>query len=185
MLFRSGAGKSTFLDLLAGRIEPTAGRVDRGTTVKVGYYDQLGATLDDAQRVRDAVAGPTKAAPTLEDAKLDTNVCAYIGTGLWHHWLCTWDRGFVDHLWPTVRRALDWVLSMRRPDGLALWARTADETPWGYALLTGTSSIAHALRCGVQLAELAGEPRPDWVAAADTMADAVANRPDAFEPKQR
>ena len=122
---------------------------------------------------------------SVEEAKLDTNVCAYVATGVWHHWLCTWDRGFVDHLWPTVRRALDWVLSMRRPDGLALWARTADETPWGYALLTGTSSIAHALRCGVQLAELAGEPRPDWVAAADTMADAVANRPDAFEPKQR
>ena len=97
----------------------------------------------------------------VKDSRLDTNVCAYVATGVWHHWLCTWDRGFVDHLWPTVRRALDWVLSMRRPDGLALWARTADDTPWTYALLTGTSSIAHALRCGVHLAELAGEPRPD------------------------
>ena len=26
---------------------------------------------------------------TVEDAKLDTNVCAYIATGVWHHWLCT------------------------------------------------------------------------------------------------
>jgi GH15 family glucan-1,4-alpha-glucosidase len=122
---------------------------------------------------------------SVEEAKLDTNVCAYVATGVWHHWLCTWDRGFVDHLWPTVRRALDWVLSMRRADGLALWARTADATPWDYALLTGTSSIAHALQCGVLLAELAGEPRPDWAAAADVMTAAVATRPDAFEPKQR
>jgi GH15 family glucan-1,4-alpha-glucosidase len=122
---------------------------------------------------------------SVEEAKLDTNVCAYVATGVWHHWLCTWDRGFVDHLWPTVRRALDWVLSMRRTDGLALWARTADATPWDYALLTGTSSIAHALHCGVLLAELAGEPRPDWAAAADVMTAAVAMRPDAFEPKQR
>ena len=33
---------------------------------------------------------------TLEDAKLDTNVCAYIGAGLWHHWLCTADREFAE-----------------------------------------------------------------------------------------
>ena len=61
---------------------------------------------------------------TVEEAKLDTNVCAYIATGVWHHWLCTWDRAFVDHLWPTVQRALDWVLSMRRDDGTIIWACT-------------------------------------------------------------
>ena len=80
---------------------------------------------------------------SVEEAKLDTNVCAYIATGVWHHWRCTWDRGFLDHLWPTVERALDWVLSLRRADGLALWAIEADGTrPWDYALLTGSSSIA-------------------------------------------
>ena len=26
---------------------------------------------------------------SVEEAKLDTNVCAYIATGVWHHWLCT------------------------------------------------------------------------------------------------
>ena len=59
---------------------------------------------------------------SIEEPKLDTNVCAYIATGVWHHWRCTGDRGFVDNLWPTVERALDWVLSLRRDDGLALWA---------------------------------------------------------------
>ena len=90
---------------------------------------------------------------SVEDAKLDTNVCAYVATGVWHHWLCTWDRGFVDHLWPTVERAIDWVLGMRKPDGTVLWARTEDERPWDYALLTGSSSIAHALRCAANLAD--------------------------------
>ena len=33
----------------------------------------------------------------VEDANSDGNFCAYIATGVWHHWLCTWDRGFVDH----------------------------------------------------------------------------------------
>ncbi len=122
---------------------------------------------------------------SVEEAKLDTNVCAYIATGVWHHWLCTWDRAFVDHLWPTVQRSLDWVLSMRRHDGTVLWARNADDAPWDYALLTGSSSIAHALHCGARLAELIHEPRPDWAAAGDRLAHVVATEPDAFEPKER
>lgn len=123
---------------------------------------------------------------TVEDSKLDTNVCAYVATGVWHHYRCTWDRAFLDHLWPTVERALDFVLSLRRGDGLPLWATEADGTrPWDYALLTGTSSIQHALRCGTALAEVVGEARPDWAPAAAAMADAVARCPQAFEPKTR
>jgi hypothetical protein len=122
---------------------------------------------------------------SVEEAKLDTNVCAYIATGVWHHWLCTWDRGFVDHLWPTVERAMDWVLAMRKPNGTVLWARTEAETPWDYALLTGSSSIMHALRCAANLATLINEPRPEWVEAADTIRGVVATQPDAFEPKTR
>ena len=51
----------------------------------------------------------------------------------------------------------------RRRDGLVLWAIEADGTRrWDYALLTGTSSIQHALRCGVALADIVGEPHPEW-----------------------
>jgi ABC transport system ATP-binding/permease protein len=54
----NGAGKTTLLDLLAGRLVPTVGAVETGSTVVVGYHDQLGVTLDPAQTVRVAVAGP-------------------------------------------------------------------------------------------------------------------------------
>jgi ATP-binding cassette subfamily F protein uup len=54
----NGTGKSTLVDLMAGRLEPTQGTVEVGPTVVVGYYDQLGATLDLDARVRDLVAGP-------------------------------------------------------------------------------------------------------------------------------
>ena len=123
---------------------------------------------------------------TVEEDKLDTNVCAYIATGVWHHWRCTGDRGFVDNLWPTVERALDFVLSLRRDDGLVLWAVEADGTrTWDYALLTGSSSIQHALRCGAATGLATGSPRPDWVEAADVMVTMINERPDAFEPKTR
>ncbi len=122
---------------------------------------------------------------SVEETKLDTNVCAYIATGVWHHWRSTWDRGFLDHLWPTVERALDWVLSLRRSDGLAIWAIEPDSRPWDYALITGSSSIQHALRCGAAAGLATGSPRPDWVEAADIMSSVIANEPNAFEPKTR
>ncbi|MDP2028209.1 MAG: ABC-F family ATP-binding cassette domain-containing protein [Thiobacillus sp.] len=65
----NGAGKSTLLDLVAGRLQPTGGEIERGVTVKVGYYDQLGRGLDLMQRVREAVAGD-KGEPSLADVIL-------------------------------------------------------------------------------------------------------------------
>ena len=77
-------------------------------------------------------------------------------------------------MWPTVVRALDFVMSLRRDDGVPLWAVEPDGQPWDYALLTGTASIQHALRCGSHLGEALGEPRPDWSRAA---ADDVRGHP--------
>ena len=123
---------------------------------------------------------------TVEDPKIDTNVVAYIATGLWHHWRSTNDRNFVDNLWPTVERALDYVLDLRRDDGLVLWAVEADGTrPWNYALLTGSSSIQHSLRCGAAVGLATGSPRPDWIEAADRMCTFINHAPLAFQPKTR
>jgi ATP-binding cassette subfamily F protein uup len=65
----NGVGKSTLLDLIAGRRTPTKGTIEAGPTVKVGYYDQVGVTLDPTQRVRDAVTGGRRQ-PDWQDAAL-------------------------------------------------------------------------------------------------------------------
>ena len=65
----NGAGKSTLLDLIAGRLKPLHGQIDIGSTVKIGYYDQLGRDLNVNQRVREAVAGD-KGQPSIEDNQL-------------------------------------------------------------------------------------------------------------------
>ena len=121
----------------------------------------------------------------IEDLKLDTNVCAYVAAGVWHHFLLTRDRGFIEAMWPVVERAIDFVLSMQTARGEIIWARHTDGTPWSYALLTGSSSICHSLRCAVAIAEAVGEERPDWELATANLAHVVAHVRDAFEPKDR
>jgi ABC transport system ATP-binding/permease protein len=68
----NGTGKSTLLDVIAGRKDPTAGQVAFGPTVRLGYYDQTGAELDLDQRVRDAVAGPGRKADWTDAALLES-----------------------------------------------------------------------------------------------------------------
>jgi ATP-binding cassette subfamily F protein uup len=65
----NGSGKSTLLDVLSGRRAPRSGRVVRGSTVRIGYYDQRGADLALDARVRELVAGPSRR-PDWTDAAL-------------------------------------------------------------------------------------------------------------------
>ena len=66
-----------------------------------------------------------------------------------------------------------------------IWAREADRRPWSYALLTGSSSIAHSLECAVALGELVGEHRPDWELCLVNLTDVIRTQPDAFADKRR
>lgn len=121
----------------------------------------------------------------VEEARRDTNCCAYIATGVWHHYLITRDRGFLEAMWPVVEGALGFVLDHQQPGGEILWCREEDGSPGRFALLTGSSSIYFSLRCAIAAAEHQGMERPDWELAAGRLAHAVAFRPDCFEPKDR
>ena len=115
----------------------------------------------------------------------DSNFCAYFATGIWHRWLVTADYCAMAQAWPAVKAALGFVVALQRPRGEIVWARGAGGVPVRTALLAGSSSIFLSLRCGLALAELMGEPQPDWELAAQLLGHALRLHPEAFERKDR
>jgi hypothetical protein len=118
-----------------------------------------------------------------KDTRLDTNVCAYMATGVYHYLLATGDVDFAASMWPSVERALEFVLRWQLSDGTIRWSLDALGRPESYSLLTGSSSIFHSLRCAVALAERLDMHRPSWELAAGRLGHAVAHHPGAFAPK--
>lgn len=51
----NGTGKSTFIKLLLGLVNPDSGRFDIGDTVRFGYFSQDGLQFDNEQRVIDVI----------------------------------------------------------------------------------------------------------------------------------
>lgn len=119
----------------------------------------------------------------VKDARLDTNVCAYVAAGVYHYLVATDDIDSVRRYWPTVERAIDFVVNWQRGDGAITWSLDARGLREGDALLTGSSSIYHSLRCAVALAERLDVHRPAWELAAGRLGHALAHHPETFAPK--
>ena len=110
-------------------------------------------------------------------------MCGYLAAGAWHHHLITGDVEFLGELWPTIEKGIDFILRWQQPDGSVLWSLDSAGRPERYALLTGSSSIYHSMRCAVAIAECLAKDRPDWELAAGRLGHAVAHHPGAFAPK--
>ena len=125
----------------------------------VGHTDEARwafAWLRDHQRA-DGSWHQYYAAWGVEDEKFDANTIAYVAVGVMHHWLATSDDAWLRAQWSMVAQAIDFVLTLQQPTGEVFWALEPDGTPFHYALVTGSSSICHSLRCAIVLAKHLGE----------------------------
>ena len=52
---KNGSGKSTFLDIITGKLRTQKGHIQTGETVRYGYYKQEGLTFSEETRVIDVV----------------------------------------------------------------------------------------------------------------------------------
>ncbi len=120
---------------------------------------------------------------TVEDASGETNMCSYLAVGVWHHWLLLRDLAFVRRTWPAVRAGLDYTTGLQLPFGGIAWSQQDDGVVNREALVAGSSSTYQALRAGLALAELVGEPRPAWELAAGRLRHALESHLDQFLDK--
>lgn len=65
----NGTGKSTFIKMLLGEVQPDGGRFDIGETVRFGYFSQEGLKFDEQKKVIDIV----------------TDIAEYVDLGGGHH----------------------------------------------------------------------------------------------------
>lgn len=121
----------------------------------------------------------------VEDANLDANCIAYFASGLWHHYQLCNDEEFLRRFWPTLNRAVDFVLKLQRPSGEVIWARRSNGKPWLYALLSSSSSIYSSLQAAVSVGKVLRQQTHRWQKAAERLGEAIRSRPQAFSPRDR
>lgn len=111
----------------------------------------------------------------------ESNFVAYVATGVWHHYLITQRHEFLAALWPTVARAIEFVLTLQSEHGEIDWAVDEHGQPKGDALITGCSSIYKSLECAHNIAVTLGEPRPEWLQARHRLGEALRHHPERFD----
>ncbi|NWH08284.1 MAG: prenyltransferase [Alphaproteobacteria bacterium] len=116
-----------------------------------------------------------------EPKRRDTNFIAYPAVGLWHHFVCTKDKSFLQDHWPMVRRAIAFVLTLQSPEGEIRWCAPDPATPEDDALVTGNASIYKSLDCAIAIAEMLNEDTQAWRQALARLGQALRQKPHRFD----
>ena len=149
----------------------TAGRIEEA---ELAYGWMAATQLDDGSwwsTLRDGVP---------EDRTRETNFSSYIAVGVFHHYLVTRDKDFLERLWPTVRAGVDFAVGLQARSGEIYWAKNPDGAVDRMALLTGSSSVFMSLRCALATAGILGKRRPAWEAAVRRLGEAIRTKPSLF-----
>ena len=111
----------------------------------------------------------------------ETNFVAYVATGVWHHYLISANRAFLEGMWNTVEAAIEFVLSLQTEHGEIHWAVDSEGQPMEDALITGCSSICKSLECALNIAAALGHARPGWARAREALLHALRHKPERFD----
>ena len=116
-----------------------------------------------------------------DGTRAETNFVAYIATGVWHHYLVTGNTDFLVRLWPTVKRAIDFVSSLQSRHGEIYWALDTRTGINKDALITGCSSIYRSLDCAINIAITLGNSPGHWPEVRTRLGNALHNHPERFD----
>ena len=111
----------------------------------------------------------------------ETNFVAYVATGVWHHYLISQNKAFLQRNWCMVQAAIEFVLRQQTEHGDINWAVNTDGESMQDALITGCSSIYKSLECAHNIAATLGDLRPQWLEARSRLGEALRNKPERFD----
>jgi hypothetical protein len=120
------------------------------------------------------------AAGEVIDPTRDSNHAAYLATGLWHLHRAHGEVDFLAEMWPTLDRAISFVLRLQDESGAIWWAVDGAGKVWPAPLVAGSSSIHGSLVCAARIAELLGHQRPHWPRARQLLAGCLRDEHEVF-----
>ena len=111
----------------------------------------------------------------------ETNFSAYIATGLMHHYLIFKDKDFLEKLYPTLSKAIDFVISSQTLQGDIYWAKEEGKEILDDSLITGSSSIYKSLECAIAINEILDRPAERLLEAKSKLKNSIINNPERYD----
>lgn len=111
----------------------------------------------------------------------ESNFVAYVATGVWHHYLITEDKAFLERMWTMVEKAIGFVIDLQTEHGDILWAVDENDHREEDALRTGCSSIYKSLECAANIATVLGFNAMAWLQAREQLGECLLHKPERFD----
>lgn len=111
-----------------------------------------------------------------QDEIRDTNMSAYLATGLFLHTHATKCPELLEDLWPCLVKAMDFILENQLPDGRVVHCKGSTATE-----IAANSAIWMSLGRAHGLSRMMRRARKDWEVAAKRLHQVILQHPDLYD----
>lgn len=111
----------------------------------------------------------------------ETNFSAYLATGLLHYFLIFEDKKFLERLFPSLEKAMDFVISSQTSKGDIYWAKEEGIEILDDSLITGSSSIYKSLECAIAIYNILGKPIENLSESRLSLKNSINNNPERYD----
>ena len=111
----------------------------------------------------------------------ETNFSAYLATGLFHYFLIFEDKKFLERLFPSLEKAMEFVISSQTSKGDIYWAKEEGIEILDDSLITGSSSIYKSLECAIAIYNILGKPIEKLSESRLSLKNSINNNPERYD----
>ena len=110
----------------------------------------------------------------------ESNFSAYIATGLWHYYLITKNKYFLEEMFSTLDLAINFVISLQTSFGDIQWAKENNKI-LDDSLITACSSIYKSLDCAISIYKILEHDPKHLVKAKQLLKICLLDNPQRFD----